>query len=127
MYWLLRTCDYEQFLISLRLISIGAAGFSQEGVDLFGMKTLKDDDDMNQWPSISPSPQFEQFMVFSQFEGFRRLYLAFVLMEAKGKMIPGGTFQVQWKNLTSLELVKLSRHTGLVLKLCVPGDQELLY
>jgi hypothetical protein len=36
------------------------------------MKTLEeDDDDMAQWPSIRPSPQFEQFLVFSQLKDFK--------------------------------------------------------
>jgi hypothetical protein len=63
----------EEFFIGLGII-IGGAEFSQKGVDLFSVKNMDDDDDeeLNQWPSISPSPQFEQYMVFGRFKDFRR-------------------------------------------------------
>jgi hypothetical protein len=63
----------EEFLIGLGLI-IGASEFSQKGVDLFGVKKgeEEDDDDLEVWPSISPNPQFEQYMAFSCFKDFRR-------------------------------------------------------
>ena len=51
----------EEFLIGLALI-IGAAEFSQKGVDLFGNKELTDEDDDDLWHSISASPHFEQYM-----------------------------------------------------------------
>ena len=48
----------EEFLVGLALI-IGAAEFSQKGVDLFGSKNVElDDEDV--WHSISTSPHFEQ-------------------------------------------------------------------
>ena len=58
----------EEFLTGLGLI-IGSAEFSQKGVDLFGTKK-DDDNEFHLWPSISPSPQFEQFMAFSHFKDF---------------------------------------------------------
>jgi hypothetical protein len=60
----------EEFLTGLGLL-IGAAEFSQKGVDLFNIKDdVKDDDDI--WQSICPSPHFEQYMSFSRFKDFRR-------------------------------------------------------
>jgi hypothetical protein len=63
----------EEFLIGLGLI-VGAAEFSQKGVDPFGGKKgeEEDDDDLEVWPSISPNPQFESYMAFSPFKDFRR-------------------------------------------------------
>jgi hypothetical protein len=41
-------------------------------VDLYSVKTTDNDDnnDLNQWPSISPSLQFKQYMAFSRFKDF---------------------------------------------------------
>ncbi len=62
----------EEFLIGLGLL-IGAAEFSQKGVDLFGgKKGEEDDDEVDDWLSVSPSPAFEQFTAFSCFKVFRR-------------------------------------------------------
>jgi hypothetical protein len=49
-----RKFSLEEFLIGLALI-IGAAEFSQKGVDLFGNKELLDDDDDDLWhlPDLS--------------------------------------------------------------------------
>jgi hypothetical protein len=70
---------YEEFLIGLALL-IGAAEFFQKGVQLFSIShssTASDDDDegpgAEYWPSIYPSPHFEQYMSFSRFKDFRRL------------------------------------------------------
>jgi hypothetical protein len=60
----------EEFLTGLGLL-IGAAEFSQKGVDLFNIKDdVQDDDDI--WQSIRPSPHFEQYMSFSRFKDFQR-------------------------------------------------------
>jgi hypothetical protein len=48
----------EEFLVGLALI-IGAAEFSQKGVDLFGSKNEEEEDE-DVWHSISTSPHFEQ-------------------------------------------------------------------
>ncbi len=54
---------------------IGAAEFSQKGVDLFGGKKGEEsDDDIHEWPSIKPSPAFEKYMAFSQFIFFCRFF-----------------------------------------------------
>jgi len=60
----------EEFLTGLGLL-LGAAEFSQKGVDLFNVKDdVQDDDDI--WQSIRPSPHFEQYMSYSRFKDFRR-------------------------------------------------------
>jgi hypothetical protein len=60
----------EEFLTGLGLL-IGAAEFSQKGVDLFNVKDdVQDDDDI--WQSIRPSPHFEQYMSYSRFKDFQR-------------------------------------------------------
>lgn len=63
----------EEFLIGLALM-IGSSEFSQKGVELFSSKdqVCNDDDEEDFWRSISPSPQFEQYMPFSRFKDFRR-------------------------------------------------------
>jgi hypothetical protein len=37
-------------------------------------KSEEDDADIDDWPSISPSPTFEQFMAFSRFKDFCRFF-----------------------------------------------------
>ncbi len=66
------------------------------------MKNMDDDDDdeFNQWPSISPSPQFEQYMVFSRFKDFRWVLPSIFADESKKENDPWWEFQVQLKNLT---------------------------
>ncbi len=65
----------EEFLIGLALI-IGAADFSQKGVDLFGSKDTGEDEEEDDmlWNSISASPHFEQYMPFSRFKDFHRFF-----------------------------------------------------
>jgi len=64
-----RKFSQEEFLIGLALI-IGAAEFSQKGVDFFGSKEILDNKDDDLWHSISASPRFEQYMPFSRFKDF---------------------------------------------------------
>ncbi len=87
----------EEFFTGLGLI-IGSAGFSHKEVDLFGTKK-DDDNEFYQWPSISPSPQFEQFMAFSHFKEFQRFLPRIFVDESKKRVIPGGSFQVPLNNL----------------------------
>lgn len=63
----------EEFLTGLAML-IGAAEFSQKGIELFTNKdqSVDEDPDNYQWRSISQSPKFEQYMAFSRFKDFRR-------------------------------------------------------
>ena len=83
----------EEFLTGLGLI-IGSAEFSQIGVDLFGTKKDFDSDDenLNEWPSICPSPQFEQFMAFSRFKDFRRFLPSIFADESRKESDPWWAF-----------------------------------
>ncbi len=60
----------EEFLVGLALM-IGAAEFSQKGVDLFGSKDVEEEDE-DVWHSICASPHFKQCMAFTRFKDFRR-------------------------------------------------------
>ena len=84
----------EEFLVGLGII-IGAAEFSQKGVDLFSVKNIDDDDedDLQQWPSSSIwlSAVLRIFVVF---------YHSFLQMKVRKRVIPGGSFRVRLKNLT---------------------------
>ena len=92
-------------MIGLGLL-IGAAEFSQKGVDLFGgKKGDQDEDDFDEWPSISPSPAFEQYMAFSQFKDFRRFSPLSMLIKAEKKPMFGGNFLVPSRSLIKLELL----------------------
>jgi hypothetical protein len=73
--------SWEEFLVGLASI-IGAAEFSQKGVNLFGSRNAElDDEDV--WHSISTSPHFEQYMAFSRFKDFRRFLPAIYSDESK--------------------------------------------
>ncbi len=87
----------EEFLVGLALM-IGAAEFSQKGVNLFGSKDMEEEDE-DVWHSISASLHFEQYMAFSRFKDFRRFYLQYFLMRVRKKLIPDTSFQVQLTNL----------------------------
>jgi hypothetical protein len=68
--------SFEEFLIGLGLL-IEAAEFSQKWVDLFvGKKGEEDEEDIDQWPSISPNPHFAQLMALNRFKYVRRFYYA---------------------------------------------------
>ena len=82
-----RKFSAEEFLIGLALI-IGAAEFSQKGVDLFGLRDQVDLDDDELWHSISPSPHFEQYMPYSRFKDFRRFLPAIFVDEMKKETDP---------------------------------------
>jgi hypothetical protein len=76
---LIKKFVYDEFLVGLGLL-IGAAEFSQCGNELFSLKYMSSDSDHEDdvvggdyWPSICPSPKFEQFMSFSQFKECRSL------------------------------------------------------
>jgi len=99
----------EEFLIGLEII-IGAAEFSQKGVDLFSVKNIgyDDDNDLNQWPSISPSPQFEQYMAFSRFKDFRRFLPRIFADESKKENDPW------WEFLGAVEEFNLIRSTKVI-------------
>jgi hypothetical protein len=71
----------EEFLVGLALI-IGAAEFSQKGVDLFGSKNEEEEDE-DVWHFISASPHFEEYMAFSRFKDFRRFFPAIYCDESK--------------------------------------------
>jgi hypothetical protein len=62
----------EEFLVGLGLL-VGAAEFSQKGVDLFGSKSTEEDEE-EVWHSISTSPHIEQYMAFSRFKDFWRIF-----------------------------------------------------
>jgi hypothetical protein len=47
-----------------------------------------DDDDSHQWPSISPNPQFEQFIALSYFKDFRRFLPRIFADESKKESDP---------------------------------------
>jgi hypothetical protein len=76
----------EEFLVGLALM-IGAAEFSQKGVDLFGSKDMEEEDG-DVWHSISASPHFEQYMAFSRFKDFRRFLPAIFSDEIKKQTDP---------------------------------------
>ncbi len=89
-----RKFSYEEFLIGMGLMIV-AAEFSQKGVELFGGKKGEDEeDDIEQWPSISPAPHFEQYMAFSRFKDFRNFCPQFMQIKVEKKVILGGSFQV---------------------------------
>ena len=79
----------EEFLVGLGLL-VGAAEFSQKGVDLFGSKNEEEEDEHvflnSTWLSAG-----------SKISGV--FYLQYFLMRVRKKLIPGISFQVQ---LTSL-------------------------
>jgi hypothetical protein len=79
----------DEFLIGLALM-IGTSEFSQKGVELFSNRdhSPDDEDDCDVWRSISPSPQFEQYMAFSRFKDFRRFLPAIYADESKKETDP---------------------------------------
>jgi hypothetical protein len=79
----------EEFLTGLAL-TIGASEFSQKGVELFSNRDQSPDydEDLDVWRSISPSPQFEQYMAFSRFKDFRRFFPAIHADESKKETDP---------------------------------------
>ncbi len=74
-------------MIGLGLI-IGAAEFSQKGVDLFGNKDSTEEEEEEVGRSISNSPHFEQYMPFSRFKDFHRFLPALFIDESKKEMDP---------------------------------------
>ena len=108
--------SYEEFLIGLGLI-IGAAEFSQKGVDLFGTKSLEDDD--IDWPSISPSPQFEQFMAFSRFKDFRRFLPSIYADESKKDSDPW------WEFSGAVEEFNVIRATKVISSHWISADESM--
>ncbi len=110
----------EEFLIGLGII-MGAAEFSQKGVDLFSVKNMDDDDDeeLNQWPSISPSPQFEQYMVFSRFKDFRRFLPSIFADESKKENDPW------WEFSGAVEEFNLIRSTKVICSPWISIDETM--
>jgi hypothetical protein len=74
-------------LVGLRLI-IGASKFSQKGVDSFGTKEIKEEDEEEAWCSISASPHFEQYSPFCRFKDFHICLPAIFVDESKKEMNP---------------------------------------
>jgi hypothetical protein len=77
----------RNFWLRLGLI-IGAAEFSQKGVDLFGTKHGTEEEEEEVWRSISASPHFEQYMPFSRFKDFRRFLPAIFVDNDKKETDP---------------------------------------
>jgi hypothetical protein len=115
----------EEFLTGLAML-IGAAEFSQKGIELFTNKDQSVDDDPNndQWRSISQSPKFEQYMAFSRFKDFRHFLPAMHADESRKDTDPYGiSFRVQLMNSTSSGTPELNVGHGFVLmKVCLLGD-----
>jgi hypothetical protein len=88
-----RKFSAEEFLIGVALI-IGAAEFSQKGVDLFGVRDQFDLDDEESWHSISASPHFEQYMPFGRYKDFQRFLPAIFVDETKAETDPWYQFSM---------------------------------
>jgi hypothetical protein len=107
---------YEEFLIGIALL-IGAAEFSQKGVQLFSFNhssTASDDDDDDDegpgaeyWPSICPSPHFEQYMSFSHFKDFRRLLPCIWEDEGRKQTDPWYQFSAAIEEFNQLHAMKV--------------------
>ena len=110
----------EEFLVGLGII-IGAAEFSQKGVDLFSVKNIDDDDedDLQQWPSICPSPQFQQYMAFSRFKDFRRFLPLIFADESKKESDPW------WQFSGAVEEFNLIRSTKLICSPWITIDETM--
>jgi hypothetical protein len=67
-----------------------------------------DDDDFNQWPSISPSPQFEQYMAFSCFKDFCQFLPRLFADESKKENDPW------WEFSGAVEEFNLIRSTKVI-------------
>jgi hypothetical protein len=107
----------EEFLVGLALI-IGAAEFSQKGVDLFGSKNVElDDEDV--WHSISTSPHFEQYMAFSRFKDFRRFLPAIYSDESKKDTDPWYQFS------GAIDEFNLIRNTKFVCSKWICADESM--
>jgi hypothetical protein len=110
----------EEFLVGLGLI-VGAAEFSPKGVGLFGGKYDEEEDDnyIELWPSISPNPQFEQFMAFSHFKAFRRFLPSIYANESlKGK-------DLWWEFAGAVDKFNLIRHTKLTCSEWISVDETM--
>jgi hypothetical protein len=73
---------------------INASESSQKGVDLFGTRDQVDLNDDELWHSISPSPHFEQFMLFSRFKDFQRFLPAIFVDEIRAQDDPWYQFSM---------------------------------
>ena len=106
----------EEFLTGLGLI-IGSAEFSQKGVDLFGTKKDfdPDDDNFNEWPSICPSPQFEQFMAFSRFKDYQRFLPSIFADESRKESDPWWAFSSAVEQFNSIRSTKVNCSLGKLL------------
>jgi len=110
---------HEEFLIGLGLL-IGAAEFSQKGVDLFGgKKGDQDEDDFDEWPSISPSPAFEQYMAFSRFKDFRRFFPAIYADKSRKET------DVWWEFSGAIEEFNKIRTTKLTCSHWISADESM--
>jgi hypothetical protein len=111
--------SYEEFLIGLGLM-IGAAEFSQKGVDLFGgKKGEEDDEDLDEWPSISPNPHFEKFMAFSRFKDFRR-FLPSIYAEGSRK-----ESDLWWEFSGAIDEFNVIRSTKLICSHWISADETM--
>jgi len=105
--------SYKEFLIGLALL-IGAAKFSQKGVQLFSFNhssTASDDEDdgpgAEYWPSICPSPHFEQYMSFSHFKDFQRLLPSIWVDEDRKQKDPWYQFSPAIEEFNQLRATKV--------------------
>jgi len=111
--------NLEEFFIGLGLL-IGAAEFSQKGVDLFGgKKGDQDEDDFDEWPSISPSPAFEQYMAFSPFKDFRRFSPAIYADKSRKET------DVWWEFSGAIEEFNKIRTTKLTCSHWISADESM--
>jgi len=110
----------EEFLVGLGII-IGAADFSQKGVDLFSVKNIDDDDedDLQQWQSISLSPQLEQYMAFSRLKVFRRFLPLIFAGESKKVSDPW------WPFSGAVEEFNLIRSTKVICSPWISIDETM--
>ena len=109
----------EEFLIGLGLL-IRVSEFSQKGVDLFrGKKGDQDEDDFDEWPSISPSPAFEQYMAFSRFKDFRRFFPAIYADKSRKET------DVWWEFSGAIEEFNKIRTTKLTCSHWISADESM--
>jgi hypothetical protein len=109
----------KEFLMGLGLL-IGAAEFSQKGVDLFrGKKGDQDKDDFDEWPSISPSPAFEQYMAFSRFKDFRRFFPAIYADKSRKET------ELWWEFSGAIEEFNEIRTTKLTCSHWISADESI--
>jgi hypothetical protein len=114
-----RKFSLEEFLIGMGLI-IGASEFSQKGVELFcGKKPDEDDDELEQWPSISAAPHFEQYMAFSRFKDFWRFLPSIFADESVKEKDPW------WEFSGAIDEFNYIRNTKVVCSQWISADETM--